>query len=259
MRGGRGAAPILACVVFAAAAAAHAAETRGAHAYLRLAPAVERIARLHAQSGQDVMGARSRRALAEAVRDFDASLRAALAAAPGPEARENYVLLAMLWQDYREWVHRAPSRETARKLRERTEEMAWVASKGVRLVSETSRASVASVALRASQAAAASQRIAKAYLWRRWDIRDDTLDRELREARENLPRALEAIAAAPDLDPDLAAHVESAQTQWRFLSDAAAQLDHSPADKRALEFACKAADYIYDAMSRLIEAPAFQP
>src|SRR5258708_20627501 len=161
MRGGRGAAPILACVVFAAAAAAHAAETRGAHAYLRLAPAVERIARLHAQSGQDVMGARSRRALAEAVRDFHAGLPAALAAAPGPEARENYVLLAMLWQDYREWVHRAPSRQAARKLRERTEEMAWVASKGVRLGSETPRASVASAGLTASQAAAASQRIAK--------------------------------------------------------------------------------------------------
>src|SRR5258708_3635764 len=153
MRGGRGAAPILACVVFAAAAAAHAAETRGAHAYLRLAPAVERIARLHAQSGQDVMGARSRRALAEAVRDFDASLRAALAAAPGPEARENYVLLAMLWQDYREWVHRAPSRQAARKLRERTEEMAWGASKGVRLGSEAPPGPGAPVACRAPQAA----------------------------------------------------------------------------------------------------------
>src|SRR5207253_2411685 len=137
-----------------------------------------------------------------------------------------------------------------------TERMAWVAPEGVRGVPGTSRASVAGVALRASQSAAASQRIAKAYLWRRWDIRDDTLDRELREARENLPRALEAIAAAPDLDPVLAAHAESAQTQWRFLSDAAAQLDHSLADKRALEFACKAADYIYDAMLPVMSRPA---
>ncbi len=254
MRGGRAAAAIFACIAFAAAA--RDAQTRGAQAHLGLAPAIERMARLHAQSGQDVMGAKSRRALAEGVRDFDASLRAALAAAHGPEARENYVLLSMLWQDYRESVQRPASRETARRLRDRTEEMTWVASKGVRLANDATRGSVAGAALRASQAALSSQRIAKVYLWRRWDIHDDGLDRELRESRENLPRALQALAAAPDLGPEIAAHVESALTQWRFLSDAAVQLDKAPADKRALEFACKAADHIYEAMERLIEAPA---
>ena len=253
MRGAAAAAALLASIAFAAAA--HAAQPH-ARAYLRLAPGVERIARLHAQAGTDIMGAKSRRALAQAVRDFDASLRTALAAAQGPEARENYVLLAMLWHDYREWLHRPPSRETARKLRERTEEMAWVASKGVRLVNESSRGSVAAAALRASQAALASQRIAKAYLWRRWDIRDDALDRELREARENLPRALDAIAPGPAVGADLGAQVESARTQWRFLADAAAQLDKAPSDKRALEFACKAADHIFEAMDRVIEGPA---
>jgi hypothetical protein len=253
MRGRLAAAAILACVAFAFAA--QAAEPRGAPAFLRLAPAVERIARLHAQVGQDVMGSKSRRALALAVREFDADRRAALVAAPGPEARENFVLLAMLWQDYRDWLQRAPSRETARRLRDRTEEMSWVASKGVRLVNDASRGAVPAIALRASQAATASQRIAKAYLWRRWDIRDDGLDRELRESRENLPRTLQAIAATADLDPELAAQVESALTQWRFLSDAASQLDRTPGDKRALEFACKAADHIYEAMERAIEAP----
>ncbi len=236
--------------------AAPAAQARRADAFPRLAPAVERIARLHAQSGQGVLVPRSRRALADAIRDFDAMLRAAPATAPGVEARENYVLLAMLWHDYREWAQRPPSRETARKLRERTEEVAWIASKGVRLANESARGTVGASALRASQAALASQRIAKAYLWRRWDIRDEGIDRELRDSRESLPRSLEAIASTPGLPAEALAHVESAQTQWRFLSDAAAQLDAAPANARALEFACKAADHILEAMERVMEAPA---
>jgi len=242
-------------IVLAACAPApvHAADALRSDPFLRLAPAVERIARLHAQSGQGVMAHRSRRALADALRDFDAGVKAALAAAPGAEARENYVLLSMLWHDYREWAQRPPTRETARKLRERTEEVAWIASKGVRLTGESSRAATGAASVRASQAALASQRVAKAYLWRRWDIRDEGLDRELREARENLPRALEAIAATPGIAPETLAQVDSARTQWRFLSDAATQLDASAANARALEFACKAADHILEAMERVME------
>jgi hypothetical protein len=237
----------------AAALPASAAGARAAEPFLRLPPAIERIARLHAQAGQGVMAQRSRRALAEALRDFDATLKAALAAAPGVEAKENYVLLAMLWHDYRDWARRPPSRESGRKLRERTEEVAWIAAKGVRLVAESARGPASATALRAAQAATASQRIAKAYLWRRWDIRDEGLDRELREARENLPRALDAVAATPALTAEQQAGVEAAQMQWRFLADAAAQLDApgAHADARALEFACKAADHILESLQKL--------
>ena len=238
-------------VVALTACAAHAAQTRRPEAFLRLGPMIERMARLHAQAGHGVMAQRSRRALADSVRDFDATLRSALAAAPGTEARDNYVLLAMLWQDYRDWAQRPPTRETGRKLRDRTEEVAHVAAKGVRLSGDSPRAAVAATALRASQAVADSQRIAKVYLWRRWDIRDAGLERELRESRENLPRALEAIAATPGLAEEELAQVQAAQTQWRFLADAATQLEKSNADARALEFACKAGDHILEALKKL--------
>lgn len=235
------------------AVAAHAAEAKRNDAALRLGPTIERIARLHAQVGQGIMTDRSRRALGEAIRDFDKSVRGAVAASQGPEIRDNYVLLAMLWQDYRDWAQRPPTRETGRKLRDRTEEASFVAAKGLRLMSDSSRDAVNATALRASQAALFSQRIAKGYLWRRWDIRDDAGERELRDAQENLPRALDAIAASQTLPPELVEQVESAQTQWRFLSDAAQQLDASPGNTRALEHACKAADFILEAMERVMQ------
>jgi hypothetical protein len=235
-----------AILLLAFAGISHASESS-----LRLVPLVERMARLHAQVGQGVMAQRSRKALAETIREFDGALRASLAAAQGAEARDNYLLLGMLWQDYREWMQRPPTKETARKLRERTEEVTHIAAKGVKLESDSPRAAVSSTALRASQAVAASHRIAKVYLWRRWEIRDESLERELRESRENLPRALEAIAAAPGLAEDQLPQVQAAQTQWRFLSDATVQLEKSNGDARALEFACKAADHIQESLQKL--------
>ena len=83
----------------------------------------------------------------------------------------------------------------------------------------------------------------------------DTLDPRahigLREGREKVPRALEAIASSPGLSPEEQSQVETAQAQWRFLADAARQLDASSANPRAIEFACKAADHIQEMLQKL--------
>ncbi len=114
-----------------------------ATAAIRLEMLAERIAKLHAQVGQGILADRSRRALGESVREFDATHRGRLAArAQDAEARDNYALLALLWEDYREWAMRAPTRDSARKLRSRTEEVVWIAAKGAKLVQENARGSV---------------------------------------------------------------------------------------------------------------------
>jgi hypothetical protein len=210
---------------------------------LRLPMLAERIAKLQAQSGQDILPQRSRRALDETLRDFDSELRAATASAPNPEVRDNYVLLGLLWSEYRDWAVRPATRENARKVRERSEEVVWVASKGARLLYEHSRAGLNGAAVRAAQGALLSQRIPKLYLWRRWEMRDESLARELREAEDNLARTLEDLRAAPANTPEVAAELDVAGTQLRFMSDAAA--------KGNLEFIVKAGDNILESMERI--------
>jgi hypothetical protein len=218
---------------------------------LRLATLAERIAKLHAQLGQGVLVERSRRALPEAIRDFDASLKLAAARAPTPEIRDNYVLLALLWREYRDWALKAPTRENARKLRERAEEVVWIASKGAKMLQEHSRASQSAWALRAAGAAVLSQRIPKLYLWRRWDMRDAALAKELREAEENLRRSLDALHGAPDNTPEIEAELLGAENQLRFMADAAKQFEGAAAAKRHIEFIAKTGDHILDAMERM--------
>ena len=230
-----------------------------ATAAIHLATLAERIAKLHAQVGQGVLADRSRRALAESARDFDATLKDVAARAPTVELRDTYALLALLWQDYRDWAMRAPTRDNARKLRSRTEEVVWVAGKGAKLVQEHARGATNALAVRAASAAALAQRIAKAHLWLRWDIRDDALTQELREANVNLRRTMETLRAAPSDSDEVAAELQSVESQIRFLDDAARALERREASTRAIEFAAKAGDHIYESMehlARLYEAGA---
>lgn len=219
-------------------------------AAVRLVALAERLAKLHAQVGQGVLAARSRRELAQAQRDFDAGLRAVTAQASSAEARDNYLLLAALWREHRDWLARAPTRESAREMRARTEEVVWVAQKGARLLQADSRALVHAGAFRAAQVELLCQRLAKVYLWRRWGMHDERLEKERRDADENLGRLLAALHEARGNTPEIEAELQSADTQLRFLRESALELDSGRSAQSPIEFVAKAADHIRQAMER---------
>jgi len=255
MRRARAAAGALAfCFVWAAAshgAVEPRAQSSVATEALGLVTLAERIAKLHAQIGQGLLVERSRRDLAQALRQFDAGLRAVSAQATSPEARDTYVLLAALWREHRDWVARPPSREGARQMRERTEELAWIAQKGARMVQGDARATVNAGAFRAAQAGLLAQRIAKACLWRRWGMRDERLEKERRESDENLDRLLAALRSGRGNTPEIEGELQTAETQLRFLRESARELDAGRSAPRAIEFVAKSADHILESMARV--------
>ncbi len=204
-----------------------------ATAAIRLVTLAERIAKLHAQVGQGVLAERSRRALVEAARDFDKTLKEIAARAPTAELRDT------------------PTRDNARKLRSRTEEVTWIASKGAKLVQEHARGATSASAVRAANAAMFAQRIAKDHLWMRWDIRDEALTQELREANENLRRALDALRASAGDSAEVATELQSVESQMHFMDDAARALDRREGAARSIEFIAKTGDHIYESMERL--------
>jgi hypothetical protein len=247
------------CIVSLAAPGVHAqarspaSEPLRLTAAMRLATLAERIAKLHAQVGQGILPERSRKALQEAMLDFDATLRNVARRASAAEARDNYALLALLWQDYREWATRTPSRESARKLRPRTEEVVWLASKGAKLLQAEAHSSASASAVRAEGAAMLAQRIAKLYLWSRWDIHDEALARELRESEDNLRRALDFLRAAPGNAPAVADELQAVDIQLRFMEDAAHALKARDTTARHIEFIAKTGDHIQESMERLAQ------
>lgn len=218
---------------------------------LRLEMLAERIAKLHAQVGQGVLADRGRRALTEAMREFDAGLGQAKARAAGAELRDTYVLLGLLWPEYRALAMRPATRDNAKKIAERAEELAWVAAKGARLLHEAGRKGTGRLALEAEHAATLSQRLARLLLLQRWGVRQETAGREIPAVAAQLQRILAALRSAPHNTPGIVTELQAAEGQLGFLLQAGRELEGKRANARALEFVAKSADHLLDSMERV--------
>lgn len=233
----------------ALASSAGAEEPGRASAAMRIGTLTERIAKLQAQLGLGILADRSRRAMPEALRELDASIRTA-ARAPGAEIHENYVLLGILTKEYRQWALRPPTRDNAKKLAERAEEIVWVASKTARLAEERMRTPTGTLALHAQQAAMLAQRVPRLHLLRRWGVRDEALARELASSSEELRRNLDLLGAAARNTPEIAAEVQVSQSQYLFLAQAAREIAAGASSARQIEFIAKTGDHILESMER---------
>jgi hypothetical protein len=220
-------------------------------AAVRLATLAERVAKLDAQIGQGVLVERSRRAMAETIRDFEARHRALLAGTTAPELREHLQLLALLWQDYRAWAARTPTRDNARKLGERTEEVVWVAMKAARFMHGAPRAASDMLAFKAAEACTLSQRIPRLHLWRRWGIRDENMLYELRLSEAQLHATLESLRAVATNTPEITSELQVAESQAAFLAQASRQLEGGKDAQRHLEYIAKSGDHILESMDRV--------
>ena len=236
-------AALLAAVL--AAAAAQAQEPA-----LRLESLAERIAKLHAQVGQGVLAERSKRALPEAVREFDGALKSASARATTAEARESYLLLRLLWQDLRPWTLKPPTRDNAKRISDRVEEVTWVAAKGARMTVNPGRKGTAVLAIDATHVATLAQRVARLHLLRRWGLRDSTLGVTLEGASAELRATLERLRAAGANTPEIETELAVAAGQLQFLLQAAQELEGGRGSTRQLEFIAKAGDHILESMER---------
>jgi hypothetical protein len=211
---------------------------------LRLATLAERVAKLQTQAAHGVLVDRSRRALVDVVRQLDGEARRARSRGAAPEVRDNLLLFAVLWDELKPWALRAPSRENARKVVERTEEAAWVAEKAA----AAAGAEGSAVGARdAQRVALLSQRLPRLHLSRRGTGEEG--QREVHAAEAELRRTLASLSAGPGNTTAALAELQLAENQLEFLAPLAPSRD-PPA--RRLEFVAKAGDHLLESMTRLV-------
>lgn len=230
-----------------APASPQAAAERASNVHaLRLAGLAERIAKLHLQSSRGVLAERSRRALPEAMGDFDATLRAAAALPGTTESRDNYLLLGLLWREYRAWAARTHPRDSVRKVADRGDEVAWIAAKAPR------QRGAGPLALAAARACVLSQRVPRLHFMRHWEPRNAELARELAAASAELAAVLERLAAAGENTVDIAAQLQIALTQHGFLASAGDAMHGPGATPRHAENVAKTGDHILESMDHVL-------
>jgi hypothetical protein len=208
----------------------------------RLAMLGERIARLHAQIGRDVLAARARRALAESSAEFEKGLRS-LAAIAHPEIRDNYRLLRHLWDEYRDAAHQASTPASARKLADRNEEVVWIANKGARLLQLHAPSPADDVVLAAGRARSAAQRLAKLHVQRGWAVDAQAASREMKGAEAELQLGLARLKSAELAGDESVPALEMADSQFALMRNAI--------ERRHLEHIVKTADHIAESLDRV--------
>jgi hypothetical protein len=243
---------VIRALVAAALLAALPAPANAQDPSMRLEMLAERIAKLHAQAGQGVLPERSRKSLAAAVGDFDAGLKEVRSRPAGPEVRDNYILLALLWTEYRAWALKAPTRDNAKKLAERAEEVAWVAAKGARLLHDAGRRGTGRLALEAAHAATLSQRLARLYLAQSWGVRQESAGRDIPAVTAELQQAIGRLRAAPQNTPEIDAELQAAEGQLGFLLHNGRELGSRRPPATAPEFIAKSADHVLESMERVV-------
>ena len=217
----------------------------------RLAMLAERMAKLNAQVGRDVLLARSRRALGETSANFERTLQGLAAGAATTELRENYRLLRVLWDEFRPIALQAPDEKVGRKLAERTEELAWIAAKGARLLHELDRSRAADLVMLAGTARAAAQRLGKLHLQRGWSLSANALPRETDRAEGEVVHAIEVLRAAPETLEDAALSLGMAESQLVFLRQAVERLAQGKDRPTQLEHIAKSSDHVAETLDRV--------
>jgi hypothetical protein len=162
------------------------------------------------------------------------------------------LLLRLLWQDYRVWALKPPTRDNAKRLADRAEEVSWVAAKGARLIMEPGRKGTGRLALDAAHAATLSQRVARLYLLRQWGVRDSSIDAQLKAASEDLQATVGKLSDATLNTPEIETELQVAEGQMGFLLQAAKELDGGRGSVRQMEHIAKAGDHMLEATERAV-------
>ncbi len=218
---------------------------------LRQPMLAERITKSFTLIGQDVLVPRARRDLDEGVKQFATALSELQATAPTPEIKENYQLLAQLFDEYREITSKPVSVENAKTLAEQNEELVWISQKGAMLVQAHTKLARGELIISAGDVRTLTQRIAKLYLFRSWGLRSDVIAEDLKKAESEYRAAMARLIAAPQNTPEIKRELALAETQWIFLKEAMDRLNSNRTSKTELEHASMSCDNILDVMERV--------
>ena len=210
----------------------------------------ERMTKMHAQVGREILMQRSRRALSDAATAFERGLKEANAAASAHEPRENYRLLRVLWDEFRAAAAHAPTPEGARKLAERTEEVAWIAGKGARMLHEQARSRAGELVMAAGSARAAGQRLGKLHMLRGWALAPDAGARDVKLAEGEVFLALAHLRSARETGEEIATELAMAENQLVLLRQSVERLDKGKDRALQLEHIAKGSDVIAETMDQ---------
>jgi len=197
----------------------------------------QRMAKAWLAIGQGFMPARAERILADSVALFERQLKELSDFAPTPEIGATYQSLASVWAPYKSaLLDRTPNKSSAQSLINADAQVLKLAHQGTVQFEQHFGQHIGKLVNMSGRQRMLSQRTAKFYLLKAWDVATPEQMKELNVARAEFVHALDTLMAAPEATEGIKSELELARQQWIFFDNALSRVgDSSNAQQHAVE------------------------
>lgn len=177
----------------------------------------QRIVKAYCLVGQDIRADIHKQQLDEAVGLFDRQLRELRAASPTPEISAALVEMDTRWSRFREIVTTPPTRAGAQTLVSLDEELLAAAENVVQLLQAHASVPEARLVNLSGRMRMLSQRVAKFYMLKSWQLDDPAIANGMAQARSEFDRGLDELAKHAGNTPEIKGSLAEVRKQWNVL------------------------------------------